>query len=129
MLKNAKAVATVATSDSGAAQAFYGGTLGLPMMSSAEQFAAYLLPDGSALFVYERPNHVAPASTCVTFIVGDIEAEVADLRTEGIQFEEYDMPGLKTENGIASMGPEGQGKAAWFKDPAGNILSLSTLPL
>lgn len=126
MLKNSKAVATVATKDSGAAQAFYGGTLGLPMMSSGEEFAAYLLPDGSALFVYQRPNHVPPGNTCVTFMVGDLDAEVADLRTEGIQFEDYDMPGLKTENGIASIGDGG--KAAWFKDPDGNIISLSTLP-
>jgi hypothetical protein len=54
-------------------------------------------------------------------MVEDIEATLTELRSRGIDFEEYDMPGLKTENGIAQIGPE---KAAVFKDPDGNILSV-----
>ena len=49
----------------------------------------------------------------------DIEAEVAELMARGVVFEEYDLPGLKTANGIATMGPN---RAAWFKDSEGNIL-------
>jgi catechol 2,3-dioxygenase-like lactoylglutathione lyase family enzyme len=56
------------------------------------------------------------------FIVNDVEAAVAELRSRGVRFEQYDMPGLKTDaNGIAEL--EGE-KAAWFKDPEGNILAL-----
>ena len=51
----------------------------------------------------------------------DVEAEVAELRRSGVVFEEYDMPGLKTVNGIATAGGA---KAAWFKDSEGNILAL-----
>jgi catechol 2,3-dioxygenase-like lactoylglutathione lyase family enzyme len=57
------------------------------------------------------------------FIVNDVEAAVAELRARGVSFEQYDMPGLKTDaDGIAEL--EGE-KAAWFKDPEGNILALS----
>ena len=127
MLKDSKAVATVATSDMPAAQTFYSETLGLPVMASMEEFAAYQLPDGSAVSVYVRPNHVPPENTAVMFIVSDIEAEMADLRSRGVKFEDYDMPGIKTVNGLATEESDGS-KIAWFKDPAGNILGLSTLP-
>lgn len=59
------------------------------------------------------------------FVVSDLEAAVADLRTRGVTFEQYDMPGLKTdENGIVDLGGE---KSAWFKDPEGNILAVAQL--
>jgi len=54
-------------------------------------------------------------------MVRDVEAAMAALRAEGVTFEEYDMPGLKTVNGIAELGGE---RGAWFKDPEGNILSV-----
>ena len=127
MLKDSKVVATVATNDMPKTHAFYSEALGLPTMMSADQVAAYQLPDGSALSVYLRPNHVPPGNTTVTFVVSDIEAEMADLRSRGVTFEDYDMPGLKTVNGLATEDMGGT-KAAWFKDPAGNILSLNTLP-
>jgi catechol 2,3-dioxygenase-like lactoylglutathione lyase family enzyme len=127
MLKDSKVVATVATADMPAAHAFYSETLGLPTMMSIDEVAAYQLADGSALTVYLRPDHVPPANTTVTFIVSDIEAEMADLRSRGVTFEDYDMPGIKTTNGLASEDMGGS-KAAWFKDPAGNILSLATVP-
>ncbi len=127
MLKDSKAVATVATRDMSAAHTFYSETLGLPTMVSMEQFTGYQLPDGSALTVYLRPNHVPPENTTVTFLVSDIEAEMADLRSRGVTFEDYDMPGIKTVDGLATEDMGGT-KAAWFKDPAGNILSLGTVP-
>ena len=55
------------------------------------------------------------------FTVDDIQDEVADLRRRGVTFEEYDVPGLKTEGGIAQTGPN---RAAWFKDPEGNLIGL-----
>ena len=57
--------------------------------------------------------------------MNDAEAAMADLRAKGVAFEEYDLPGLKTVNGMAELGGL---KAAWFKDPEGNILSVVQLP-
>lgn len=129
MLKDSKAVATMASKDMKAAHAFYSETLGLPTMISMDEVAAYQLPDGSALSVYLRPNHRPPENTTMTFVVSDIEAEVADLRKRGITFEDYDMPeiGVKTVDGIATLDENGA-KSAWFKDPDGNILAVTTMP-
>ena len=59
--------------------------------------------------------------TLGAFMVRDVEATVADLRGRGVTFEDYDLPGVKTVNGIAELGGF---KGAWFKDPEGNILSV-----
>ena len=126
MLVNSKAVATLATRDIAAARAFYSDTLGLPAMMASDQVLAYLLPDGSALTVYPRADHRPPENTAATFLVADVTAEVAELRARGVTFEDYDLPGIKTVDGIATM-PDGF-TGAWFKDPDGNILSLGTLP-
>ena len=58
-------------------------------------------------------------------MVADVEAAVAELRDKGVRFEEYDLPGLKTVNGIAELGGT---RGAWFKDPEGNILSMVQPP-
>jgi catechol 2,3-dioxygenase-like lactoylglutathione lyase family enzyme len=63
--------------------------------------------------------------TLAAFLVQDVEAAVADLRAKGVTFEEYDLPGVKTVNGIAELGGT---RGAWFKDPEGNILSVVQLP-
>ena len=63
--------------------------------------------------------------TLAAFMVRDVEATVAELRGKGVTFEDYDLPGLKTVNGIADL--DGT-KGAWFKDPEGNILSVVQLP-
>ena len=57
----------------------------------------------------------------MTWLTDDIEADVADLQARGVVFEEYDLPGLKTVNGIATIG---ESKGAWFKDSEGNLLAL-----
>jgi catechol 2,3-dioxygenase-like lactoylglutathione lyase family enzyme len=63
--------------------------------------------------------------TLAAFMVRDVEATVAQLRGKGVTFEDYDLPGVKTVNGIADL--DGT-KGAWFKDPEGNILSVVQLP-
>jgi hypothetical protein len=55
----------------------------------------------------------------------DLDRDMADLRERGVVFEEYDMPGLKTENGVATL-PDGE-RGAWFRDSEGNILSIATM--
>jgi len=57
----------------------------------------------------------------MSFEVGDLEKEIAELEERGVRFEDYDMPGMKTEGHIASMGDE---RAAWFLDPDGNVLCV-----
>lgn len=66
--------------------------------------------------IQERGGH-----TQMGFMVDDIDGEVAELRSQGVVNEEYDMPGLVTENGIATVGPA---RAAWFKDTEGNLLDI-----
>ncbi len=81
--------------------------------------------DGSTILLYERPGMPAPENTTLGFSVDDIDTAMDDLRSGGVEFEEYDIPeiGLKTEAGVASFGDM---KIAWFKDSEGNILSLTT---
>ena len=83
---------------------------------------------GTALMVYERPGSTAPENTTLGFgVAADrFDALVAELRSSGIVFEDYDIPemGLKTVNGVAEFGGM---KSAWFKDPEGNILNLAAM--
>jgi catechol 2,3-dioxygenase-like lactoylglutathione lyase family enzyme len=126
MLTDAKVVATVATDDIATARRFYSDRLGLPELMAQDELLGYLLPDGSALQVYLRPGHRPPENTAAAFAVADVDAEVADLRGRGITFEDYDLPGIKTVDGVATA-PDGT-RLAWFKDPAGNILGIGTMP-
>ena len=72
------------------------------------------------------PEYAGTAQhTLGAFMVQDIDATVAELRGKGVTFEDYDLPGLKTVNGIAELGGI---RGAWFKDPEGNILSVVQLP-
>lgn len=125
MLSSSKCVATVATTDIAVARTFYTETLGLSARIADENALGFILPDGSGLMVYHRPDHHAPENTAVTFVVADARAEVAELRGRGVIFEEYDLPGLRTTDGIAS--DESGNAMAWFKDPAGNILGVMTM--
>jgi hypothetical protein len=72
--------------------------------------------------VYQSRFAGTAKSTCMRFEVEDIEVTVGELRARGIVFEEYDLPGLKTVDGIATH--ESGARGAWFKDPEGNILQI-----
>ena len=109
---------------------FYTEVLGLERQedadgSSEQMFAA---GDGTMIMIYERPGMPPPQNTAVGFGVppGRFDEVLDDLRSKGVTFEEYDLPdiGLKTVNGVADY--EGM-KAAWFKDPEGNILNIATM--
>lgn len=126
MLANARICATVPTADLNRARRFYEGTLGLEVAKADERRGVYYRAGGGTMLnLYERPGATAEHSVA-TFLVDDIEAAKAALRGRGVSFEEYDLPDLKTENGVFS---DGTGfKAAWFKDPDSNILGLEQLP-
>jgi len=122
MFRNAKAFSSFSVNDLGAAKEFYGQTLGLNVEETPEGLSLQFTGAG-AVFLYPKPNHEAATFTVLNFPVDDVEGTVAELKKRGVRFESYDLPDLKTdENGIArgNNGPT----IAWFKDPAGNILSV-----
>lgn len=123
MLTNSPVTPTLPTVDIGRSRSFYEGILGLKVNRADGNSVMYDCGGGTMLFVYKRPESHAE-HTEAAFKVDDIEKEMEELRGKGVVFEEYDMPGMKTENGIAAM--DGM-KSAWFKDPDGNILSLAQM--
>ena len=124
MFESATAHATVAVSDLDRARKFYEGTLGLKVKDERSDGITYEDASGGWFLVYPSQFAGTAKSTYMSCEVGDVVKAVDELRERGIVFEEYDMPGLKTLNGIAEI----QGvKGAWFKDPDGNILALGEL--
>jgi catechol 2,3-dioxygenase-like lactoylglutathione lyase family enzyme len=121
MFEPLRAVATIAVSDIERAKKFYGETLGLKVKDERAEGIRYEAGGGTLLLVYTSQFAGSAKSTSMGFDVDDLERAVGELRQRGVVFEEYDMPGLKTVNGIAEI--EGA-KGAWFKDPDGNILSI-----
>lgn len=121
MLRDAKAFSSFSVNDLQAAKAFYGEVLGLNVEETPEGLDLHVA-GGGAVFLYPKPNHVAATFTVLNFIVDDVDRAVDELTKRGVTFEHYDLPDLKTdEKGIARGGGP---TIAWFKDPAGNILSV-----
>jgi catechol 2,3-dioxygenase-like lactoylglutathione lyase family enzyme len=120
MLKDAIAQATLPAADLERAKGFW-AKVGLSPTNELPGGIEYDMSGGSSFTVYPTRNPNRGGHTQLHFRVKDIESEVADLRAKGVAFEEYDFPGLKTENGIATT--EG-GKGAWFKDDDGNIIGV-----
>ena len=112
--------ATIPAKDIDSTRKFYEGVLGLQIVQETPAGISYRTGD-STLSLYPTQFAGTAQHTLGGFVVKDLEAAMAELRERGVTFEEYDMPGLKTVNGIAEL--EGE-RGAWFKDPEGNILSL-----
>lgn len=128
MLQRAAIAAVVPVSDVEAAVRFYGEMLGLELQERRDDLpenreAEFRAGDGS-LLVYESVGAGQSRATVAGFRVDDIDAVVAGLRDRGVEFQEYDLPDLKTENGIAAVG---EVRAAWCKDPDGNIIAIETV--
>lgn len=124
MLNTASITAVLPTTDLERAKSFYGKTLGLKAITPAMPGGAvFEAGAGTRLFVYQRPP-VKVEHTQAGFLVKDIDATMKELRSHGVKFEEYDLPGLKTVNGVVS---DGKMRSAWFKDPDGNILALNQM--
>jgi len=128
MLEQARVAAVVPVSDVEAAIRFYGDTLGLRLTERRNDLpenreAEFEAGDGT-LLVYESVGAGQSRHTVAGFRVDDIDAVVSSLRERGVVFEEYDLPDLKTENGIAAVGDV---RAAWCKDPDGNILAVESI--
>lgn len=123
MLKDSKVFSSFSVNDLEKARKFYGETLGLNTSTPMDQLQ---LDFGSSrVFVYGKPNHEPATFTVLNFEVDDVEKTVDELTAKGVVFEKYDMEYLKTDEKGIMRGGEGKGPTiAWFKDPAGNILSV-----
>jgi catechol 2,3-dioxygenase-like lactoylglutathione lyase family enzyme len=123
MLTDARITAIVPTTDLARARAFYGETLGLSDSgaSAPGPQVIYRCGGGTLLEVYERPTAGNAEHTLASWEVDDVRAAVEELRSRGVSFEDYDLPEIKTEDGVATSGTF---QAAWFRDPDGNILCI-----
>jgi catechol 2,3-dioxygenase-like lactoylglutathione lyase family enzyme len=124
MLSNKDAVANLAVKDLDRARKFYEGTLGLKQVDAEGDEVIVYQSGKSTLNVYRSDYAGTNKATAVTWAVGDaVEQVVRDLKARGVEFEHYDMPGLKREGDVHVGGGM---KVAWFKDPDGNILNVVT---
>lgn len=123
MLGQATVAATIAVHDLALAREFYEDLLGLTELDENPGGVTYGSGDGK-LFVYQSEYAGTNKATAASWSVVDIDATVADLKSRGVVFEQYDMPGMTREGDIHTMGPM---KAAWFKDPSGNILNVTAM--
>lgn len=122
MLGTKEAIATIGVRDIEVARRFYEGILGLAPVHSDEPGVLLFRSGPSTLLVYQSQYAGTNQATAVTWVVGDeIEAIVKSLRARAVQFEHYEFPGA-TLNGDVHV--TGSMKAAWCKDPDGNILAL-----
>ena len=122
MLSKAPIVPYIPVSDVARARKFYEQTLG---MKPREEYAGgviYECGKGSQVFMYKSAGAGTSKASTAFWAVEDLEAEMAELRDRGLVFLEYDMPAIKTQNGVATGGGA---KTAWFKDTEGNILAIS----
>ena len=124
MLSSSAVYAVVPTKDLAAAKAFFSEKLQLEPIPGGRQFEMRYKCGDTYIQVYQTPNAGMNQATTMGWSVDDVEATVADLKSRGVVFEEYDMPNIKTVNGIVT---DENGKAAWFKDPDGNILCVSSV--
>lgn len=128
MLKAARIAAIVPVSDVDAAIRFYGDTLGLELLERRDDLAQnpeaeFRAADGT-LLAYVSKGAGQSCHTVAGFRVDDLDSVVSGLRERGVMFEEYDLPDLKTEQGIAAIGDV---RAAWCRDPDGNILAIESV--
>ena len=121
IFKEAESFSSFSVNDLQKAKQFYGETLGLEIKESAEGLELHT--GNNVVFLYPKPNHTPASFTVLNFHVDDIEKAVDELKSLGVTLEHYDLPDIKTDERGIARGPHGP-IIAWFKDPAGNILSV-----
>lgn len=121
MLQRSPLYAYLPAKDVARAREFYEKKLGFVPKRQIAGGVVYEFGGQTACFLYQTPNAGTNTASQAFWVVEDVEGEVAELQDRGVRFEEYDMPGLKTVNGIASAGGA---KTAWFRDTEGNILAI-----
>ena len=123
MLKHSKAFSGFSVNDIQKAKEFYSGILGLEVKDNPMGLLELNLEGGNHIIIYPKPNHASATFTILNFPVKNIDEAVEGLIKKGIRFEQYEGQIKTDEKGICRSGGKGP-NIAWFKDPAGNILSL-----
>jgi predicted enzyme related to lactoylglutathione lyase len=121
MLKNSPIVPYIPAKDVARARKFYEEKVGLVPREEVAGGVVYECGDRSWIFLYPSGGAGTSQASQAFWQVRDVEAEVAELKSRGVVFEEYDVPGLKTVNGIMTAAGN---RAAWFKDTEGNIMAV-----
>lgn len=124
MLAQSRIGANVPVSDVDEAIAYYEGKLGLTLLERGEEqpYARFSGAGQTKLGVYKSATARQARHSLASFVVDDVRSVVDALRASGVAFEEYDLPGMKTKDGVATIGDT---RAAWLKDPDGNILEIT----
>jgi len=120
IFQEARSFSSFSVDDLKKAKEFYGNKLGLDIAETEEGLE--LNTGDNAVFIYPKPNHTPASFTVLNFRVNDIEEAINELASNGINLEHYNLPDMKTDARGIFGGPGHQ--IAWFKDPAGNILSV-----
>ena len=126
MLQNFPMYSYIPAKDLGRARSFYEKKVGLKNGEEIAGGIAYRFADHTACFMYETPLAGTSQESQAWWKVDDLEREMSELKSRGVKFEDYDLPGVKTVNGVSDHG-DGS-KAAWFKDSEGNIMALIQPP-
>jgi predicted enzyme related to lactoylglutathione lyase len=121
MLQKSPMYAYIPATDVARARRFYEQKLGFKPKQESAGGVVYEFADRTACFLYPSANAGTSKASQAFWQVDDVEREVAELKGRGVTFEEYDAPGMKTRNSIATGGGA---KTAWFKDTEGNILAV-----
>jgi len=124
MLSEAPVAAALPASDLARAKTFYEQTLELPVVEEAPGGVMFRCGEGTALLVYPSEFAGTNKATAAAFRVDDLDAVMSRLRERGVVFEDYDLPGLTTVDGVATFGDS---RGAFFTDPDGNIIGLAQM--
>ena len=120
IFKAAKSFCSFSVNDLQKAKEFYGQTLGLDVTETPEGLD--LSTGNNSVFLYPKENHTPASFTVLNFPVDDIDEAIEELTSMGVKLEHYNLPDIKTDTRGIFRGPGHQ--IAWFKDPAGNVLSI-----
>lgn len=127
-LSDARLAARLPATDIERARRWYADKLGLDPVEERPGGVRYVV-GGAEFAIYESGGRADGSFTQLAFTVDDLEAEIATMRARGVVFEEYDIPGLETVDGVAEIDgnypSKGSGeRAAWFRDSEGNMLAM-----
>ena len=122
MMKESHTVLPAA--DLARARTYYHDKLGMDPAEEHEGMLLFHPFPGATFEIYETPNAGTAQNTQMGWITDDLDGEMSVMRSNGVVFEEYDMPGMKTENGVAAM--DGL-RSAWFRDSEGNFICVSEM--
>lgn len=121
MLSEMECGAVLPAADLKRARGYYKDVLGLEPAEEDEAGLTYRPAGGGSFLLYETDNAGSAKNTSLAWRVKDLDAEMADLRSKGVTFADFDFPGLTTVNGVAELGGV---RTAWFTDSEGNIVAI-----